>query len=79
VNKLRFCLVLMVLTLSTIGFAKDLPPSERVAREPEKRQQSNAEPAIDAARYLRWHRDAMALRGRPEGANPSTRAPYLQL
>ncbi len=82
VIKPNCCLVVALLTLSPIIFGKEVPLSEKSARMPdysEKSGQIGSESIIDNARYLRWHRNAMAQRARPHGLNASPHTPYLQL
>jgi hypothetical protein len=77
----RICAVMMVLQSASLAFAKEAAPS--AIRKPVE-DVVKAEPSLvptDAEwkRYLRWHRDATALRGRDEGLNGNGRLPSLQL
>lgn len=80
--KPKSCLIVALLTLSATAFGKELPLLEKAAREPDRSEKGGqivSESIIDVARYLRWHRDAMALRTRPDGSSASPRSPFLQL
>jgi hypothetical protein len=82
VINLKYYLVVGLLTSSTTAFGKELPLPESAEREPDRTRkggQIDSETIIDAAQYLRWHRNAMALRTFPDRSSAYPRSPYLQL
>ena len=79
----RFFLVLTLIGITFNAFAKEAISSgaSKPLANVNKHGQRGVSPDMDSdlKRYLRWHRDAIALRGREEGVNTSNRQPFLQL
>lgn len=76
----QMCMAITLFGMTSAAFPKDgLPSSLRKPVDKAATQESNPvrSPADDNwQRYLRWHRDATAMRGRDDSNN---RYPLLQL
>jgi hypothetical protein len=83
VKATRFFLALTLIGITFNTFAKEAISSgaSKPLANVNKHGQRDVSPGMDSdfKRYLRWHRDAIASRGREEGVNASNRQPFLQL
>lgn len=82
-KSIRFCLAvtLMITAFNSVAKEATSTGANRPLADTNKREQNNGIPQLDSdwKRYLRWHRDAMALREREDGTNANNRHLFLQL
>ena len=77
----RIFAVMMVLHSAFPALAKDAAPSaiRKPVEEAVKAEASLVPIEAEWKRYLRWHRDATAMRGRDDGLNGNGQPANLQL
>ena len=80
-KSIRFCLALTLIGITFNTFAKEAISSgaSKPLANVNKHGQRGVSPDMDSdlKRYLRWHRDAIASRGREEGVTASNRQPVF--